>query len=89
MRFRGGKTCVACSYIILYSRLHRYPSFIQRERRPRNIWAGGLIYTGIKMSPMPPSDVDITFFANLRSLLVEPPVSRTERLITNGAIKGK
>ena len=30
-----------------------YPSLIQRERRPRNIWPGDLIYTGIKMSLLP------------------------------------
>lgn len=39
-----GKTCVACSYIILYGRL--YPSLVQFQPRPtRNIWPGGLIYT--------------------------------------------
>lgn len=49
--FVAVRTCVACSYIILYGWQRRYPSFIQRRLRPaRNIWRG-LIYTGIKMSP--------------------------------------
>lgn len=48
--FAAGKTCVACSYIILYGRQRWYPSFIQRRLRlSRNIWRG-VIYTGIKMS---------------------------------------
>lgn len=55
MRSTGRKTCVACSYIILYGWLCRNPSLIQRERRPRNIWPGALIYTGIKMSRSPPA----------------------------------
>lgn len=42
-----GKTCVACSYIILYGRL--CPGYTLRsftfKPRPRNIWPGGLIYT--------------------------------------------